>query len=135
MAMIFRAAWIGLVLVGEALARTLFTSEGESRFDSTHLDDGLPVLFNPHSARPPWLCRLERDRSPIQMQDGLHKCRRLFGLAGNVMADQGAAKAVRCGVGKAAMHQRSPEKQDITRLHENGTGALAFGQGNGHVGE
>ena len=33
------------------------------------------------------------------------------------------------------MHKRSPEEQNIARFHENRTGFLALGQGNGHIGE
>jgi hypothetical protein len=40
------------------MARTFFLLEAGSSFDTTHLDDWLPIPFNPHPARPPWFCRV-----------------------------------------------------------------------------
>src|SRR6266566_3302995 len=119
-------------LFGEVLARTLFTYEGGN---ATHLDDWLPVLFHPHSARPPRLCHLERYHGPIHTQNWLQKCRHLLGIAGNVMADQCAAKAVGGCIRKTAMDQSSMKEEHIARVHQNRMNLLLWWEWDRHIGK
>ena len=59
--------------------------------------------------------------------------RHLFGLAHNVMTDEGAAEAVLAGVGKAAMHELAVEEEDIARLHQYRFRLHPLRDGHSHV--
>ncbi|HJR80749.1 MAG TPA: hypothetical protein VJ821_11800 [Anaerolineales bacterium] len=61
--------------------------------------------------------------------------RYLLRFALNVVTDERAAEAIGGRIGKAAMHQRSMEEQDVTGIHKDGLRRVPFRDGDGDVGE